>query len=256
MRIVIISDLHVGSEAGLTPFANSKLQGQLYNRWADCIQTLGAKPDLLVCNGDAVDGLQLKGRGAGDSDWISKQIDGAAVLLSEWKAKRICIVSGTPYHTAAGCGAVDFEELLAARLRADGRQAVEFTRKGNFELAGWFRVQFRHKIGSSSVPHGRMTSPNRSKVWGALNAYADGKKAPHLSIFSHVHYWGYAEDVFGAVMTTPAWQAIGGAFGDTECDGHVDLGAVQLTVGKTEAEGWSWQKRLYPAAAVDRTVRL
>ena len=56
-------------------------------------------------------------------------------------------------------------------------------------------------------------------------------------------------------MTTPCWQALGSAYGDT-LDGHVDLGAVQLTVGKTEAEGWHWTKRLYPAAVVDRTVRL
>ena len=255
MRIVIVSDLHVGSEAGLTPFATNKTQGQLYNRWADCIQHFGARPDLLICNGDAVDGLQLKGRGRGDSDWISKQIDGAAVLLNEWRAKNICIVSGTPYHVAAGNGCIDFEELLSNDMISRGRNCT-FTRKLNMELCGWFRLQCRHKIGSSGVPYGRMTAPNRSKAWGALNAGLDGKRAPHLSVFSHVHYWGYGEDAFGATMTTPAWQAIGGAFGDTACDGHVDLGAVQLTIGKTESEGWSWRKRLYPAAVVDRTVKL
>lgn len=249
MRIVIVSDLHCGSEAGITPLASNQIQRQLYNRWADCIEHLGGKPDLLVCNGDAVDGLQSKGRGQGDSDWMARQIDHAAMLLSEWNAKQICIVSGTAYHTRAAAS-VDFEELLAMQLKC------RYERKLNIEAHGWFRLQCRHKIGGSGIPHGRFTAPNRSKAWGVMNAAQAGGKPPHLSVFSHVHYWGYSEDAFGATMTTPAWQAIGNVYGDTACDGHVDVGAVQLRVGKTQAEGWSWQKRLYPAAAADRTVRL
>ena len=248
MRIVVVSDLHCGSAAGLTPFATNRTQGQLYNRWADCIQHFGACPDVLVCNGDAVDGLQAKGRGQGDSDWSSKQIMDAATLLSMWKAKRTIIVAGTGYHVRAGAS-VDFEEMLAHLLRAD------YFHKLNLTVSDWFRLQCRHKIGGSGIPHGRFTAQSRSKAWGVMNAAQSGGKAPHLSVFSHVHYWSYAEDAFGATMTTPAWEALGGYYGSTSCDGHVDVGAVQLTVGKTEAEGWSWQKRLYPAAAAERSVK-
>jgi hypothetical protein len=256
MRIVIVSDLHVGSESGLTPFPTNKTQGQLYNRWADCIGHFGARPDLLIANGDCVDGTQEKGAGSGDSDWIASQIDRAASLIAEWRPKCICIVGGTHYHTSAARGRVDFEEILAGRLRAGKFPGTTFHRKLNLEVAGWWRGQFRHKIGSSSVPYGAATAPSRSKIWGVINAYGDGKKAPHLSVFSHTHRWNYSEDAFGATMITPAWQAIGSDHGDRACDGHVDLGAVQLTIGKTEAEGWSWKKRLYPAAVADRTVRL
>ena len=248
MRIVIVSDLHCGSEAGLAPFATNKTQAQLYNRWADCIQHFGARPDLLIVNGDAVDGLQLKGRGRGDSDWASKQIMDAATLLNMWLAKRICMVSGTGYHTRAA-QTVDFEEILANQLRA------EYHYKLNLEVSGWFRLQCRHKIGGSGIPHGRFTAQSRSKAWGVMNAAQAGGKPPHLSVFSHVHYWSYAEDAFGATMTTPAWQGLGGYFGSTSCDGHVDVGACEIRVGKKEAEGWSWQKRLYPAAAADRSVK-
>jgi hypothetical protein len=249
MRIVIISDLHCGSEAGMTPLAGNKTQAQLYNRYADCIQHFGGRPDLLVVNGDAVDGLQLKGRGRGDSDWASKQIMDAATLISMWKARRVAIVAGTPYHTRAATS-VDFDEILAHQLKA------EYYRKLNLTACGWFRLQCRHKINSSSIPHGRFTAPARSKAWGVLNAAQSGGRAPHLCVFSHVHYWTYAEDAFGATMTTPAWQAIGSMYGDTACDGHVDVGAVQLVVGKSEKDGWTWQKRLYPAAAADRSVSL
>ena len=248
MRIVIVSDLHCGSEAGLAPFARNKTQAQLYNRWADCIEHFGQRPDILIVNGDAVDGLQLKGRGKGDSDWASKQIMDAATLISMWRAKRTILVSGTAYHTRAA-QSVDFEEILANQLRA------EYFAKLNLTVAGWFRLQCRHKIGGSGIPHGRFTAQSRSKAWGVMNAAQAGGKPPHLSVFSHVHYWSYAEDAFGATMTTPAWQGLGGLYGSTMCDGHVDVGAVQLTVGKTEAEGWSWAKRLYPAAAADRSAR-
>ena len=59
-----------------------------------------------------------------------------------------------------------------------------------------------------------------------------------------------------AAMTTPGWQAIGSDYGDRECDGLIDIGAVQLRIGKTEEEGWQWQKRLYPAAVAERAVSL
>lgn len=256
LRLVIVSDLHVGSEAGLTPFPSNKTQGQLYNRWVDCIEHFGQRPDMLICNGDSTDGTQEKGASSADSDHIAGQIDGAATLLTMWRPKRCCIVAGTHYHTSAARGRVDFEELLAMRLRASGIPETTFHRKLNLTVCGWFRLQCRHKIGASAVPQGRFTSPNRSRMWGIVGAYAAAGKAPHLSVFSHVHYWGYSEDSISATMTTPGWQAIGSDYGDRSCDGRIDVGAVQIIVGKTESEGWSWEKRLYPAAAADRAVSL
>lgn len=248
MRIVIISDLHCGSESGLSPFASAgEIQAALINRYEDTIAHFGKRPDILIVNGDAVDGTQEKGQGAGDSAWASKQINEAAMLIQMWDAVETFIVAGTGYHVRAG-KSVDFEEMLANQIKA------EYHRKLNLCVDGWFRLQCRHKIGSSGIPHGRFTSPNRSKAWGIMNAQHGGGTPPHLSVFSHVHYWGYSEDAFGATMTTPAWQAAGNAHGDTACDGHIDIGAVMLKVGKTEAEGWSWEKRLYPAAVVQRTV--
>ena len=118
MRIVIVSDLHCGNAAGLAPFAKNNTQKQLLSRWEDCIAQFGARPDILICNGDAVDGLQIKGQGRGDDDWMPSQIMDAANLLQMWKAKRTIIVAGTGYHVRGGAS-VDFEEMLANQLHCE-----------------------------------------------------------------------------------------------------------------------------------------
>ena len=257
MRVVVVSDLHVGSEAGLTPFARNKTQAQLFNRWCDCIEHFGKRPDLLICNGDSTDGLQDKGSGVGDEDWIPRQIDHAAQLLSMWRPKQACVVAGTHYHTSTARGRVDFEELLSMRLRANGIPNTSFHRKLNLLIRGWFRLECRHKIGNSAVPHGIYTAGARARMWNALNAARGDKFPPHLCVYSHVHRWSYCEDaISGASMTTPGWQAVGSDYGDRSCSGHIDVGSVEISVGKTEKEGWSWQKRLYPAAAADRTLKV
>lgn len=251
-RLVIISDLHCGSEAGLSPRPDTALKRGLLARYTDCIAHLGARPDILVINGDAIDGTQDRGRGDGDSAIIHQQIADACALVKMWRPRAVYCVAGTQYHV--GGDVVEGEQVLAIMLREGGIPAT-FHRKLNMTINDWFRVQFRHHIGSSGIPHGRHTPQSRSKVWGYLNAACGGSAPAHLSVYSHVHYWTYSEDFMGAAMTTPAWQAIGSRYGDERCDGHVDLGAVEITIGQTERQGWSWRKRLYPAGVVARSVR-
>lgn len=252
MRVILLGDYHAGSVAGLTPRPTNAIQRGVLARYQDCIKTLGPRPDYLVANGDLVDGQQLRGRDAGDSDWLETQMRDACQLLKMWQAREIFIVSGTQYHVSAGT--LDMEHVVASMLREGGTKA-HFSRKLNLTLRGWFILQARHHIGSSGVPHGRFTSQNRSRVWGVLNAALDSKSWPHLSVYSHVHYWTYSEDAWGAVMTLPAWQAVGSRYGSERCDGHCDIGAVELRVGKTQQEGWQWRKRLYQASVADRAVR-
>lgn len=252
-RIVVVSDLHCGSTAALWNCGGKQTQTELLARWQDCIAHFGARPDILICNGDAIDGHQHKGGDLLENGReLGAQIGAAVGLLRMWRAREYFIVSGSGYHVSDTGD--ESERDLAVRLESHGERAT-FTRKLNLLVNGWFRLQCRHHIGSSGIPHGRMTPQMRSKTWGALNAAQTGGKPPHLSIFSHVHYWTYAEDFSGAVMTTPAWQALGGRYGDERCDGHCDIGAVQITIGGRECNGHAWSKRLYPAAVVNRTVR-
>lgn len=63
-RIIAIGDLHCGHLAGLTPprwqvrtpAKFSTLQRECWRFYADNLA--GSKPDLLICNGDAITGLE------------------------------------------------------------------------------------------------------------------------------------------------------------------------------------------------------
>lgn len=252
-RIVVVSDLHCGATNALWNCPGAPAQTVLLDRWQDCIAHFGARPDILICNGDAIDGHQRKG---GDllegGRTVDAQCAAAFGLLRLWKPREVFIISGSGYHTA---DTGDENELAIVSRFQDHGIPAEYKRKLNLDVNGWFRLQCRHHVGSSGIPHGRLTPQMRSKTWGILNAYAGGKLAPHLSIFSHVHYWSYAEDHISAVMTTPAWQGLGGRYGDERCDGAVSLGAVQLKIGEKECKGWQYEKRLYSPKVASRTVR-
>ena len=250
-RIVVVSDLHAGSSTGLWPDRRAgRAQRVLLDRWADCIAHFGERPDILICNGDAVDGKQRKGGDLLD-DNVDRQAEAAANLLEMWRPRECFVVSGTGYHTS---DTGDEAEALVVTLLKRAGLVASYHRKITVRINGWWEGQWRHHIGSSGIPHGRHTPQSRSKTWQAINAAINGRPLSQLCGYGHVHYWAYSEDAIGAVVTGPCWQALGGRYGDERCDGHVDIGAYQVTVGATKEEGWSWAKRLYPAAVGRRTV--
>ena len=248
-NIVLVSDLHVGAPGGLTTEPKNKTQEALLERYEGLIKQW-ATPDVLICNGDAVDGPDPKGMDLDEFD-LTEQDDVAAKLLLKWKAKKLVLVSGTAYHTGATCM---HEKSIAKSLRRAGHN-VTFTTKLKSQINGWFRLQCRHKIGGSGVPYGRATSPKRSMTWEILNAYLKEAKGAHLSVFGHVHYWQYHTDAFGSFMTLPCWQS-GGRFGDEQCDGHIDIGAVRLRVGAKETDGWAYDEKRFPVVVPSKWENL
>ena len=256
-RWVIVSDLHCGATTGLTSEPNNAIQKALFARWADAIAHFGSAPDVVICNGDAIDGLDRLGRDI-DETSMFQQAQKAADLLAMWQAKReYVIISGTPYHV--GADAEEMERAVVSHLHyLQPEVKSAFTRKWKCDINGWFRLDARHKIGRSNVPYGKSTAQVRAKISNVINAaMAAARKGkqpewPHLTVFSHVHYYNYQEDSFGAVMSTPSWLAYGSRYGDTECEGWCDVGAVQLVIQPTEEAGWQLSKRLYPASMVSR----
>jgi hypothetical protein len=111
-KVVLISDLHCGHRAGLTPPSKqyrigtgdterdnfALLQSGIWDFMIGEIKELG-KVDVLICNGDAIDG---KGERSGGTELLeadrTKQADMAAECLSMFKAKKIFMTYGTPYH--------------------------------------------------------------------------------------------------------------------------------------------------------------
>ena len=244
-KVVIVSDLHCGHRAGLTPpewqyselsssetrkqFAS--MQKMIWQWYMSRVQAIG-QPDLLICNGDAIDG---KGKRSGGSEIfegdLMHQAEIATFCLQQWQAKKIMMTYGTPYHTGEG---EDFELVIADQLNAEIKSHLFIDVEGVI-------LDVKHKIGGSSIPHGRHTAINREALWNMIWADRDIQPNADIVIRSHVHYYTYSENIGKACITTPALQGFGSKYGSRQCSGTVDIGLIELNIeGKNE-----WTKTLH-----------
>ena len=238
IKVAILSDLHCGSLVGLTP---PEWQGSVDLASRDTRKKLahiqnegwklytGAmkrhKPHVCICNGDAIDG---KGERSGGCEQITtdmnEQADMAYECLAATKASRYFIVRGTPYHTGK---AEQFEDSLAKALNTRAHDHPQIK-------VGGLIIDAKHKVGASSVPHGRHTAISREAMWNILWAEHEGVEKADVIVRSHVHYYNCIDMFWGSrrkvCMTTPALQWRGTRYGKQQCSGTVDFGAVFLYI--------------------------
>jgi len=128
---------------------------------------------------------------------------------------------GTAYHTG---DVEDWENYVARDLDA---------KIGSHE---WFDIygvvfDFKHKVGSSSIPHGRGTAIAKEKLWNQMWALRDEQPNADVIVRSHVHYsFMVGEPGNWLGLTTPALQAAGTKYGGRQCSNTVDLGVVVFDV--------------------------
>jgi hypothetical protein len=238
-RLVVCSDEHCGHFSGLT---HSDYQGkfitdsvskhnklteierELWNFFKTEITILKKeKPiDIFVNNGDFIDG---DGYRSGGTELITTdrnfQIQMAKKVVEEINAKTNIIVAGTAYHVGEQ---EDWEEVLAKELKC------------KFENHAWLDINgkifdFKHHIGSSSIPYGRFTPVAREALWSKL--WSEANLIPHpvnYIIRSHVHYFSLVDDGSVTAMVTPALQAFGTKFGARRCSGIPTLGFVSFDI--------------------------
>jgi len=228
-RVVVISDTHCGHRAGLTPPAwqyqpgsveekYAKFQHLMWTWYTETIEAL--KPiDLLVMNGDAVDG---KGEKSGGTELITadrnSQTNMAIECINVAEAEKIIMVYGTGYHTGQD---EDWEDVIAEKLGVEIHSHPSVTVEG-------VAFDFKHKISSSVIPHGRHTGPARDKLWNVLWAHKKLRPDADVLVRSHVHYWTQSSDTFGTVITTPCLEGPGSKFGARACSGIIDIGLVSF----------------------------
>jgi hypothetical protein len=248
-RVIAIGDTHCGHIAGLTPpdwqfkpdvqfeyrAKLGKMQAEAWAWYAARVKEMGPA-DVVLFNGDAIDG---RGERSGGTELSSgdrnEQAQMAVECIRPWKGKAHIFTRGTPYHTGDG---EDFEDQIAR----------EFGGKiGNHEWPSVNGVVYdlKHKIGSSSVPHGRLTALARSALWNSIWAEAEGQPRAQILLRSHVHY-----HVFGGgeiaghdvlAMTLPALQMAHTKYGARQCEGTVHFGVTMFDI--TPAGSYSWQCR-------------
>lgn len=184
------------------------------------------KPDVLIVNGDSIEGRQDRQGGA---ELITNdrnvQCDMAIDTINVWQAKRVYMTYGTAYHV--GSQAEDFEYNIAQKIGAtiEGRLYL------NIEDVVF---DIRHKIGTSSVPHGRATSLLKEMMWDLIEE-ANGV-GPHVDciVRSHAHYHIWVETPDKVAIITPGLQLKRGRYGSRECSGEIHWGAIRLTVDDGE----------------------
>lgn len=247
-RVLLIGDLHCGHHLGLTPpdwwyppgSSNPRIakiarfQRELWRFAVDAVKDL--RPiDILEVGGDAIDG---KGERSGGVELVTsdrvEQCEMAAAFVNLVGAPQVRLVYGTRYHVGRD---EDFEQVLVDRISAPAGN-VKIQGHGFYNVNGCI-IDSKHKVGSSSVPHGRMTSLARARLWNQVwSLEHERQPAANIIVRHHVHYFNFCGGRDWVAMTVPA-LCYGTSFGIRECDGTVDIGMIVLDIDANG--GWSWR---------------
>jgi hypothetical protein len=244
-RMMVISDLHCGHEVGLThpgfdPDKKPKRKPELWKmrraiwKWfAKEVAKLGTI-DVLLVNGDAIDG---KGQASGSTELLYPdrfdQIEMGVAAIRHIGAKKVVMSYGTPYHTGK---LEDWEDAIASEVGAE-----KIGGEDTIDINGLL-INYRHKVGRSSIEHGKHTAVAKERLTNLL--WATRKEYPRADVCvrSHVHYFNYCGGSDWLAMTTPALQGYGTKFGARIATGVVDIGFVYFDIaGKNN---YTWTEKL------------
>ena len=246
-NVLIISDPHCGHKSGLTPPgylpdkpAERRQEWVKNNRgywswWEQNIRAAGPF-DIIILNGDAVDGKGAKSGGVEQVTMdMEEQCDMAIEIvrkIPKRKGCKIVMTRGTSYHVGLD---EDWENVVADKLEA---------KIGEHEWVDIEGVVFylkHHPAGSSGIPQGRHTGVAKDRLWNIM--WNERQMQPKASIFirSHVHYHNFCGGPDWLAITTPALQGIGSRFGSRRCSGIVDFGFITFKVNKGQ---YSWQAHI------------
>ncbi len=218
-RLVVLSDLHVGSIYGLWPegfrtagggaYALNPGQAYLWKCWTWTLDKLRElRPTAVILNGDILDGRQQAQR-ATEAVTVSMtdQQEAAISLLSPLReiAPTLFGVQGSEYHdqtAGEACEAV-YKALGCATYDGPG---VGFYGKETLDLkVGHTIINVSHGISVSGGLY-RATAPDREGVWSALAGKEGRTPAAHVVVRSHAHHWVYVQHPTKHILITPCWQ--------------------------------------------------
>lgn len=242
-RVLAISDLHCGALNGLTPpeFQTKyntelyKIQKEFWNWFTKSIKSLG-KIDVCFLLGDLVEGKQKK---AGNTDIITADMQTQASIASrcvkQINANKYVFIRGTNYHVFVD--GIEVEDLIASEFENSyiGNQLFTNINDVIFDL--------KHKVGGSTIPHGRFTALAKERLWNVL--WNETKNQPKADVLlrGHVHYYSVCQNSMFTAMSLPAMQIpYGGNYGEKCCSGIVDVGYVVFEVDEGK---YSWNTNLY-----------
>jgi len=236
-RILVLADTHCGHKVGLThpdywDNVHDKfhaIQEEMWSNYTTMIDT--HRPyDILLFNGDAIDG---RGERSGGTELITgdrrKQCHIAQRAIEYVEAPIIMMTYGTAYHVG---NEEDWEAILASDLKA------KIESHGFYEINGRV-IDMKHKIGSSSVPHARLTPLAREILWNRVWK-VDEEQQPLADILirSHDHYFEQIDHMNCLGFITSALQGMGSKFGSRQCSGIVNFGILVIDISDDREITW------------------
>jgi hypothetical protein len=223
-RVVVVSDIHVGSASGILPADYIDSSGitvplntgqrYLWDCWVDfCKRAKRFVPDAIIINGDVVEGVQRKECGAGLSLRMMVDQKNAAIRVlsmlrdSAPKSCALYMTQGTAYHVGENG---EMEEDIAAHIGARRYYSVgggQLVREVLWLDIGGVIIEAAHAIGGNSGFY-RTTALDRELQWSALSGKDESKGVPKsdLIVRSHVHFFMAAEHASKQGVIVPCWQ--------------------------------------------------
>ena len=216
--IGILSDLHVGSKYALCSdepelddggsYRPSKIQKKLFQAYKESIDELTTKPDILVLNGEPIDGSNP--RSLGESCWSTNhfdQMNDAEKLVKMFPHLKLYLIRGSGYHVTRE--STNFEKIFGKKLGAERYTSVIGNQtytdfEATFKVFGK-HIHFTHHLGYSGWWQYRSTPIARELVKMHFNHKANGFHTDVL-VRSHVHYYVEVRFPNTKGLSTPAWK--------------------------------------------------
>ena len=163
-RIVIVTDYHIGNNSAMWNVGGNPVQLEIREKHSLIVKAW-KRPDIVVLNGDGIDGPGKRNNFDIHETDVGLQADVCAGFINEFKAKEGFIVAGTDYHCT---GDTDHERMIGMALESDWDGKVHWELLLN---VNGYRMHFRHHHSASAVKHGRFTAMARVRGWFEAEAF-------------------------------------------------------------------------------------
>jgi hypothetical protein len=219
-KILLLSDLHVGSKYGLwpsgmvqkdartkevTPLPQNAVNLAIEAHWNKMLAQIKTDPpDVVILNGDLIEGDQHREHGRGlMTNQISIQVKACVKIIKTIRK----IVPKAPFYFTAG---TDYHQMPDGE-NADIFIAEQFHAEFGDELVVeecGVRLFCRHTIGiSNSAWQYMATAPGRDHMLLYLNKGPEKYGKIDIAVFSHRHQSAGVLFPSGMAIVTPCWQS-------------------------------------------------
>ena len=243
---IILSDTHCGHLFGLTPpeyqltpqqASSSRFRQKAFEwqqatwDWFSEETALLGPIDRLVSNGDALEG---KGFRSGSTELLTadrrEQVKIAESVINHLGPKAVTVIRGTPSHTGDD---EDWEDLLADYL---GTEAQDHAWLQHGDIV----MDFKHHLGSSTVPRSPPPALARDTVWNLLWSERGLQPRSNFFVRSHLHEYFQIGNADFTALVTPALQGWT-KYGAKRMSKTITYGFVSF---RFDDEGFSWKPHI------------